>query len=104
VITVTIRELREQRARYDKMTATVAALRELGFTVSADSVERAAETLGGQELGVLLPCLLCKTPEPIPVQVGDPSRSEPGSFICAPCSAKVDAAVAAARQAAGGAG
>lgn len=97
----TLGELRAIRARWAVLPPAAAALRELGLASQADQVAAIASAIGSARFAVLLPCMFCRSLQPVDVVIGDPHRAEPRSVICGTCSADIDERVAAATAAPG---
>jgi hypothetical protein len=87
-VTGTTAELRAVRARWRTLAPAAAALEALGFPVQAAAVAVICNTLGSVSFAVPLPRMLCQTPTPVSVTIGDPHNAEPGAVICGTCTAK----------------
>jgi len=92
-LTGTILELRQARARWQRLADAVAELANGGYGggISSDVTGDIA-AMGEMEFVVPLPCLLCKQPAPVATRIGDPAGLVPTPRICGRCIVRVDAA------------
>lgn len=65
----------------------------------AATLRQRAAALGRERFAVTLPCMLCRQPQPVDVQVGGLDGQQdatPGNVVCGACNAQVEADVKAA--------
>jgi MinD-like ATPase involved in chromosome partitioning or flagellar assembly len=86
-IIVTLSQLRGIRGWWRKLASAAAALRELGVTGQADQVAAIAYAIGAAGFTVKIPCVICSTPAPVDVGIGDP---EPSGVVCGSCRTESD--------------
>lgn len=88
----TITELRRLRHAHRSLIAARRALLAAGVEVPTALDELVAET-GGQEVTLLVPCVLCREERPVLVRVDDGLDAEPSAVLCDVCDARADKAV-----------
>jgi len=94
--TGTVQDLLALRVQWRAAQRAAGDLARLGHADLATSMALEAEARGAEVFGVMLSCMFCRQPTPAEMQVGGEQgehNATPGSIICGPCSAGIDAAV-----------